>query len=166
MKNQLYLYTAILSILMTLFIFMFYKKQNSFLESKIESDGKKYKDSLQTAREKLFESNYFSLENNQNAQDYLEKTVSDDFYPASKVVDKIKELLMAENDSREGNKYVEYPKIGEQKFIINKIKVINHRWIIADFSNGTLWGEVYLRYFIEEDNSFTFEVKDSFLYPN
>lgn len=166
MKNQFYLYGIILSVLMTLFVFMFYNKQNSFLEKKLENDSKKHQDSIQKLRELNHEANYFSLENNQNAQNYLEKTVSDDYYPATRVVDKVKELLMAENDSKEGNKYVEYPKIGEQKFIINKIKVVNHRWIIADFSNGTMWGEVWIRYFIEADNSITFEVKDSFLYPN
>jgi hypothetical protein len=166
MKNQIYLYGIILSVLMTLFVFMFYNKQNSFLEKSIKNDSKKYQDSIQKLREMHHEANYFSLENNQNAQNYLENTVSDDYYPATKVVDKVKELLMAENDNKEGNKYVDYPKFGEQKFIINKIKVVNHRWIIADFSNGTMWGEVWMRYFIEADNSITFEVKDSFLYPN
>jgi hypothetical protein len=166
MKNQIYLYLAIFGVLSTIFIWMFYKNDNKFLEKRYDIDVKKYQDSLNSVREQFNDANYFSLENNQNAKDYLEKTVSEEFYPATKVIEKVKELLLKENDNVLGNKYVEFPKMGEQKFIINRIKVINHRWIIADFSNGTLWGEIYLRYFIEEDNSITFEVKDSFLYPN
>jgi hypothetical protein len=28
------------------------------------------------------------------------------------------------------------------KFIINKVKVLNHRWIIADYSDGEMWGGI------------------------
>ena len=50
-------------------------------------------------------------------------------------------------------------------FIINKIKVINHRWIIADFSDGENWGEVLLKYFVKENNAFTFEINQSLMFP-
>ena len=73
--------------------------------------------------------------------------------------------MLAYNDAPEGNKYVDQPKMGEQKFIINKIKVLNHRWIVADYSNGTLWGDVLIKYFVKDDNSITFETVDNFLYP-
>jgi hypothetical protein len=62
------------------------------------------------------------------------------------------------------NKYIDQPKMGEQKFIINKIKILNHRWIIADYSNGSLWGEVLLKYFINEDETISFEIMNSYLY--
>ena len=55
--------------------------------------------------------------------------------------------------------------MGEQKFIINKIKILNHRWIIADYSNGQLWGDVLIKYFVNDDNTFSFEVVESYLYP-
>ena len=50
------------------------------------------------------------------------------------------------------------------EFIINKVKVLNHRWIIADFSDGEIWGEVLLKYFVNDDNSISFEVNQSLLY--
>jgi hypothetical protein len=37
----------------------------------------------------------------------------------------------------QGNPYVGQDKIGENKFIINS-KNLNHRWIIADFSDGDI----------------------------
>jgi hypothetical protein len=55
-------------------------------------------------------------------------------------------------------------KIGENKFIINKVKILNHRWIIADFSDGNIWGEVLLKYFINDDESVSFEVNQSLLH--
>ena len=79
--------------------------------------------------------------------------------------EKVKQALLAYNDNKEGNKYVDQTKVGEQKFIINKLKILNHRWIIADYSNGELWGEVLIKYFVEEDQSITFETMDSYLYP-
>jgi hypothetical protein len=71
---------------------------------------------------------------------------------------------LAFNDDPAGNKYIDQPKMGEQKFIINKIKILNHRWIIADYSNGSLWGEVLLKYFINEDETISFEIMNSYLY--
>jgi hypothetical protein len=38
-----------------------------------------------------------------------------------------------------GNPYVGQDQIGANKFIINKVKVLNHRWIIADYSDGEMW---------------------------
>jgi hypothetical protein len=40
-----------------------------------------------------------------------------------------------------GNPYVGQDQ-GANKFIINKVKVLNHRWIIADFSDGE-YGEKF-----------------------
>jgi hypothetical protein len=51
----------------------------------------------------------------------------------------------------------------ENKFII-KVKVLNHRWIIADFSDGEYWGEVLLKYFVNDDQTITFEINQSLLY--
>jgi hypothetical protein len=62
--------------------------------------------------------------------------------------DKVTQALLAFNDAPEGNKYTDQAKIGNQKFIINKVKLLNHRWIIANYSNGQLWGEVLLKYFL------------------
>jgi hypothetical protein len=41
---------------------------------------------------------------------------------------------------------------------------LNHRWIIADFSDGEIWGEVLLKYFVNEDETISFEVNQSLLF--
>ncbi len=159
MKKQLLLYLFILAILMNVFTYMYFTKKEASNQMKTEATNKKLKDSVTLLSDKLFEANYFSLEHNDNAQNYLEN------YDVNELIPLVKNALMNYNDNNEGNKYVDQAKMGEQKFIINKIKVLNHRWIIADYSNGQMWGEVLLKYFVNEDKTITFETVQSFLYP-
>jgi hypothetical protein len=54
----------------------------------------------------------------------------------------------------------------DRTFLINKVKVLNHQWIVADFSDGTYWGEIFLTYQINKNGALKFELKEHFLYPN
>lgn len=159
MKKQLFLYLFIVSALINVFTYMYYSKKDATIEKRFEDKNKRMKDSISQFENVLYDANYFSLENNQNAQEYFSN------YDVTKLLPQIKDALLAYNDAPEGNKYIDQPKMGEQKFIINKIKVLNHRWIVADYSNGTLWGDVLIKYFVKEDNSITFETIETFLYP-
>ena len=159
MKKQLFLYLFIVSALINVFTYMYYSKKDATIEKRFEDKNKRMKDSISQFENVLYDANYFSLENNQNAQEYFSN------YDVTKLLPQIKDALLAYNDAPEGNKYIDQPKMGEQKFIINKIKVLNHRWIVADYSNGTLWGDVLIKYFVKEDDSITFETVDNFLYP-
>jgi hypothetical protein len=49
-------------------------------------------------------------------------------------------------------------------FKINKIKLLNHRWIIADFSDGKFWGELLLNYEVREDLGVDFTLVNHLLY--
>jgi hypothetical protein len=143
---------------MTLFVYSFYSKKLQFESERVEKFKTKLVDTTLYFNNRLVEANYFTLRGNDNAQNYLEN------YSIEKLISKIEHEIMEKNDNPEGNILVEYGKINDKKFIINKIQVINHRWIIADFSNGDLWGEVLLQYFIEEDESITFSILKSTLY--
>lgn len=149
----------IIAVLMNIFTYKYFTaKQNGELKPLTETN-KKLKDSVTSLSNKIFDADYFSLENNDRAQNYLNQNDIKAFD------EKVKQALLAYNDDPEGNKYTDQVKMGEQKFIINKIKLLNHRWIIADYSNGKLWGEVLLKYFINDDQTVTFEVMNSYLYP-
>ncbi|MES2487165.1 MAG: hypothetical protein V4581_14610 [Bacteroidota bacterium] len=43
--------------------------------------------------------------------------------------------------------------------------MLNHRWVIVNFSNGTRWGEALLKYFVEDDGSVTVERVETTLFP-
>ena len=52
-----------------------------------------------------------------------------------------------------------------RKMMINTVKLLNHKWIIADFSDGEYWGEIFLTYEITEDKELKFNLVEYFLYP-
>jgi hypothetical protein len=160
MKQSLLLYGLITAVLLNLFTFMFYKG-----EVKHEQDNyAKLDKKLTEVQLKLSDADYFSLSNNQNAQEYFD---NDD---VSKIVDYVQLIpnvtnkLMDFNDDPKGNKYTGQEQLGANKFIINKVKIINHRWIIADYSDGNLWGECLIKYFVNEDKSIDFETFQSLIY--
>ncbi|WNM18090.1 hypothetical protein [Flavobacterium capsici] len=162
MKKSLTLYLLIIALLMNVFTYKYFSsKYADELKVKTE-ENKQLKDSLSNSSSTAVLVDAFELKNNFRAQNYLyESKISD----ISSFEEKVKQALLAYNDSPEGNKYTDQEKIGEQKFIINSIKILNHRWIIADYSNGKLWGEVMLKYFINDDQTISFEVMNSYLYP-
>lgn len=164
MKKSLFLYLFILAVLMNVFTYMYFSKEIAFQKMKKETSTKRFADSLALVSEKLTDANYFALENNQNAQNYFENTTTGKYIPYEKLIPYVKEKLLDLNDNPKGNPYTGQDQLGAQKFIINKIKVLNHRWIIADYSDGEYWGEVLLKYFINEDESVSFEIIQSVLY--
>lgn len=160
----MFLYLFILAVLMNVFTFMYYDKRANFEESQFKKTNANYKNKLIEAKEILTESNYFSLENNQNAQDYFDTSNSKKPLLYDKLIPFVKEQLLSFNDNPKGNPYTGQDQLGNQKFIINKIKILNHRWIIADYNDGEFWGEVLLKYFINEDSTISFEIIQSLLY--
>lgn len=162
MKKSLFLYLFITAVLMNIFTYKYFStKDGSELKSYVVSN-KKMQDSISNLSNTIYDANYFSLENNDRAQNYL---VENKIVDINVFAEKVKQALLTYNDNAAGNKYTDQAKMGEQKFIINKVKLLNHRWIIANYSNGQLWGEVLLKYFINEDESISFEIMDTYLYP-
>lgn len=168
MRKSLFLYLFIIAVLMNVFTYKYFtsKDESEKKEASAENPmitSKATTDSLASSGNTSYDADVFSLKNNDRAQNYLYESYKVNDVPAFE--EKVKQALLAYNDSPEGNKYVDQPKMGEQKFIINTIKIINHRWIVANYSNGQLWGEVLLKYFVEENGSISFEIMNSYLYP-
>ena len=164
MKKSFFLYAFILVALMNVFTYMFLSKEVEFEQKRFEKTTKRLKDSLTSITAKLNDANYFSLENNENAQNYFETANSQKVIQYEKLIPFVTEKLLDLNANPKGNPFVGQDQIGDNKFIINKVKVLNHRWIIADFSDGEYWGEVLLKYFVNDDQTITFETNQSLLY--
>lgn len=158
MKKSLFLYLFILAAIMNVFTYAYFTKKMASEEKKWEPKLKKANDSTLVLYNKLVDESYFSLAFNENAQEYLGD------YDFRKLIPDVSNTIIDMNQNPKGNALVPYDQIGDSKFIINKVKVLNHRWVIADFSDGTYWGEVLIKYFVEGDNKFTFERIDSQLY--
>ena len=100
---------------------------------------------------------YFSLDRNEDAMGYFED-ISIEVLTAQ-----IKDKVYDSNAVKGDNPLIPLTGAGG-KFLINKIKILNHKWLIADFSDGTYWGEVWIQYSVNgEDIRLT--VKDYLLYP-
>lgn len=131
--------------------------QQSRLEKK-QSQLKALKDSLKVEKRRFFENVYFSLDTNEEALVYFDDL---DFPVTSSL---LKDAIYDINLLGEDKSLVPYAQMGG-KFLVNKIKVLNHKWIIADFSDGTFWGELLIKYQVAADGVLTFTVVEHFLYP-
>lgn len=164
MKNSLLLYLIIIVLLLNLFTYMYFSKQLTFVKDKSAKTEAKWKKDLEVANAKLVDANYFSLEKNENAQNYFNPDNATKTIQVEKLIPVVTEKLMDLNANPKGNPFVGQDQIGANKFIINKVRILNHRWIIADYSDGEYWGEVLIKYFINDDETVSFETFQSLLY--
>jgi hypothetical protein len=158
MKNVI-LYALVFSLLFNVFQFV---NSTKILESK-DQEVVKVKNHLKTVRDsvsQLANANYFALESDENAQEYFYNSNLD----YQKVAFKVKEDLMVLNENKNGNKLVPYEPIDDKPFIVNSSKILNHRWLIAEFSNGDLWGQILVKYFVSADKFTEFETVETVLY--
>ncbi len=169
MRRSLYLYLFIIAVLLNLFTYMYFTKMaptgSSPNAEASTADCKKWQDSVTVLYNKWVDGAYFDLEGNQHAQEYFDNQTTPNALTHDQIPPLVIGKLLDYNDAREGNKYTGYEPMDGQKFIINKAKVLNHRWIIADFSNGSIWGETLIKYFINDDKSVDFEMVESVIYP-
>lgn len=164
MKRSLLLYLTILFALTTLFTYVFLSNEVAFEQKRFKKVTTRLRDSLVLVSNQLADADYFSLAKNENAQNYFENSTSQKIIQYEKLIPVVTEKLLDYNSNPKGNPYTGQDQIGANKFIINKVKILNHRWIIADFSDGENWGEVLLKYFVNDDETISFEVNQSLLY--
>jgi len=158
MKNVI-LYGLIFSVLFNIFQ---YVNSTKILNAK-DQEVTKIQARLKTSRDSvatLTSANYFALESDQDAQEYFYKNNLDYL----KVAEKVKEDLLVLNENRNGNTLIPYEPIDGRAFIVNTSKILNHRWLIAEYSNGDLWGQILVKYFVAEGKPTEFETVETVLY--
>ena len=75
----------------------------------------------------------------------------------------VKDKVYESNVTPGENVLIDVPGF-EGKFLINKVKLLNHKWLIADFSDGTYWGEVLIRYSLR-DGEIYLDPIEQLIYP-
>lgn len=156
-------YLFIFSVLLNIFTYMYFTKKAKSEEDRIanfQKESKAKKDSIASLNEKLFDANYFSFETNDNAMDYYEN------YDPEKLALQIRDEINSLNENPNGNPLTGYDVINGNRTLINKIKILNHRWIIADFSAGSAWGEVLIKYFVVDGKPTEFKTIETFVYAS
>lgn len=160
MKSRIYLYLFIFAALIALYLYVSgNRRHNDRMEELAgkETQLQALEDSLRDTRLEILDMQYFSLENNDDAMVYYDHLELQD--PVRYISDK----LLETNEQKGDNPLIPYEGM-ENDFKINKIKVLNHRWIIADFSDGKYWGELFIRYELKDDRGVDFTLVDHLLY--
>ena len=160
MRRNIFLYLFVFASLIALFFVMKGNKMATTSAAKIEkldTENTTLKDSLQQLQLRLLDMQYFSLENNDDALAYYYHLELKE--PTRYIEDKLLETNEASGD----NPLVPYEGM-ESDFKINKIKVLNHRWILADFSDGKYWGDLVIKYELKDDLSVDFTLVEHLLY--
>jgi hypothetical protein len=160
MKNKIFLYLFVFAALIVLYQFVSANNMQKSLNTNIEKLEKEItglKDSLQQSQLKILDIQYFSLENNDDALAYYDHLNLKD--PVRYIEDK----LLETNEKKGNNPLVPYDGM-ESDFKINKIKILNHKWLLADFSDGKYWGDLVIKYELKDDLGVDFTLLDHLLY--
>ena len=161
MKNRIFIYLFIFAILFILYQYTSSSNYFKTLETDLKAKDNQItvlKDSIEGLFIEKLDLKYFDLESNDDALVYFDDLGIQDISLY------ISDKLLETNESEGDNPLVPYAGTSGKSMKINKIKMLNHRWIIADFSDGTYWGELLIGYEIKEDKSVSFTLKDHLLY--
>jgi len=146
--------------LIALYLFVSSDNRIGGLNDRIENLRGKVKqlgDSVQNSQLRVLDMQYFSLENNDDALAYYDHLNLGD--PSRYIADK----LLETNEKKGDNPLIPYEGM-EGDFKLNKIKILNHKWILVDFSDGKYWGELFLKYELKDDLGVDFTLIDHLLY--
>lgn len=158
------MYLFIFAVLLVLFQYVNSKNVLDKYETDIRSikeENANLKDSILVLEDKMLDLSYFSLDRNEDALSYFENKG----FNVSELIPFIKDELYTLNEHKGEHPLIPYASSEGRKLMINNIKLLNHKWIITDFSDGEFWGELFLTYEITDQKELKFRLSESFLYP-
>lgn len=149
------------------FIFQYVNSKN--ILDKYEKDIKTFKKTIKAQdstitelEDQNFDLNYFNIDRNDNALDYFVAQG----YDTDELINAIKEGLYNMNDYEgEDHPIVPFVSMTGSKLLINKVRIVNHKWILANFTDGEYWGEIFVKYDIDENNDLKYTLVEYFMYP-
>lgn len=116
----------------------------------------KLSDSIQSLTAEKEEALRFSLETNELSQQYFQDLKIEN--PSQIVMNALMELNVQQK-----NPYI--LSEGNGRFLINKIRILNEKWVICEFTDGELWGDLLLEYHIDGNLQPTFKRLDEIIHP-
>lgn len=159
------MYLFIFSLLLVVFQYVNSKNIIESYDEKYERSQEKYlvyQDTISNLRDQVLSLSEFKLDHTEAALTYFEEKGLNVTELIPFIKDEIYELNLLAGDE---HPLIPYASMTGGKMLINSIRLLNHKWIIANFSDGRYWGELFLTYEITEDEQLKFKVIESFLYP-
>ena len=102
----------------------------------------------------------FSLVSNEEAMSYLENRG----YDPTEIAKRVEDELISRNSVDADNDLVPYEGM-DGYFRINKVKLLNHKWAIASFTDGSYWGDLFVSFEIDEQGELILQTEKALLYP-
>jgi hypothetical protein len=159
MTRKIFQYLFLFSLLIALFFYVNGRNQSTFFNDKLDRLTKKTEkltDSISQLNINHHNKTYFSLDGNHDAQAFFK-----DLSPTA-IEQLIEDHILSLNSASKGNPILS--PIGKN-YIINKIQLVNHHWLLADFTNGERWGDILVYYKIDSKNIVSLQLIDHVFYP-
>ena len=159
MRNKIIQYLLIFISLIALYLFVSDMNKSEAFAASQERMIKRVdtlKDSIAQLVVEQTDNAYFSLAVNRDAQQ-----AHPDLNPAE-LQSILEDHILSTNDNPNGNPLLS--SLGPN-WIINKIHIVNHQWVLADFTNGTQWGEALLLYQIKVNGKPRLRLLNHVMYP-
>ncbi|MGB3606570.1 hydrolase [Psychroserpens sp.] len=165
MKSRIFMYLFIFTFLLVIFQFVNSKSIIESYDDKLTNymdKNTELKDSIRGIEENTANNLYtFKFDTNDDAMTYWE----DRGYRISEFVPFIKDELINLNVyDTEDHPLVPFASMTGNKMRIDQIRLLNHKWIIINFTDGKYWGEMLLEYDIENKENLKFKEIASTLY--
>ena len=159
MRNKIILYLLLFISLIALYLFVSdLNKTEAFAASQERMTNRieKLKDSIAQLVTDQTEHAYFSLALNRDAQQAHPDLSPDDLQLL------LEAYLLEQNDAPNGSPLLS--SIGKG-WIVNKISIVNHQWILADFTNGSQWGDALFQYQVSNNKQLRLRLLNYVMYP-
>lgn len=156
----LFVFTALVAI-------FFYVNGNKIVDSKereiavLQAQLEEAKYNSESFSSEAPQNDTFALVTNEEALSYLENRGFD----PSEVIAGVEDELVSRNSAEADNKLIPYEGMAGH-FRINKVKLLNHKWAIASFTDGTYWGDLFISYELDDDGSIDLKTEKAVLYPS
>ena len=165
MKSRIFMYLLIFSVLLIIFQYM----NSKGIIDKYEKDIKKFKSKIADLEseqidlnDKIYDLSFFNIEGNEEAITYFE----DQGFNYDVLLPKIKDGLIEMNVYKGiDHPIIPYVSMTDSKIMIDRIKVLNHKWLLTNFTDGKHWGELFINYEVNESGAIDYKLTDYFLYP-
>ena len=159
MRNKIIQYLLIFISLIAFYLFVSDMNKSEAFAATQERMSKRVdtlKDSIAQLVVEQTDNAYFSLSGNRDAQQ-----AHPDFRP-EELQNIIEDYILLSNDNPKGNPLLS--SLGPD-WIVNKVHVVNHQWILADFTNGTQWGDVLFLYQVKDNIKPRLRLLNHVMYP-
>lgn len=163
MRKSFLMYLFVFTALLAIF---FYVNGNKIVASKdkeIQALNKQLEEktyNTEITPEGDVQEDSFSLVSNEEALSYLENR---GFDPAEIIV-KVEEALIGRNSVDADNDLIPFEGMAGP-LRVNKVKLLNHKWAIASFTDGTYWGDLLVSYEIDDKGNVEVFSEKALLYP-